>query len=146
MMLRRSFLKFLGAAPAAISPLAADAARMAGLNATALGGYTPMIGLSNNSTVGMPVPNSHQTGEGLAKWLLVHGVPDWVKENMRQRHRVPNALDADLASNRSFSLAAKILIQRERDYDRAVKDLFSKNKIDISRVAFEKSTGLQFWV
>lgn len=44
--------------------------------------------------------------------------PAWYEEKERKRARYIEGFDLDLAANRSMSLAAKVAIQRERNYRR----------------------------
>lgn len=62
-----------------------------------------------------------------------------------RRDRQPGGLDADLAANRSFSLSAKVRIQKERDLKKAINDTVSRQKTIIASAAFKKMTGFDFW-
>jgi len=48
--------------------------------------------------------------------------PDWFEEKRRSRASEVYALDMDLAAMHSMSMAAKVAIQKERNYQRALLD------------------------
>lgn len=116
-MQRRSFLKFLGAAPVAAPVVAREAAARAGVS------------------VGMPVTSALTGASGAVMGGSISASKSWTDEAVRFlsasaagkrdlarkedffRHEFGSRLDPDLASSRSLSLSAAIRIQRERNLD-----------------------------
>ena len=126
---RRRFLSLLGIG-AAGAPLAAKAAadaeiaKLAGISQSALS--TTGIGLS----AGMPQPVGGATGSsykqmmiGASDYVRMFGVPEVIEYELRDQSKWVAALDPDLASKKSWSMAVKILEQRQRNYERSVERL-----------------------
>jgi hypothetical protein len=136
MMNRRGILRLFGAAPAiAINPTAAATA--AGINPASL--VAPIYGMSHGGCV----PQSTSEAD-IATWILANGVPQFAKEAFRRDNDV-TALDADLASARSFSLAAKIRMQRDRNVTHYEQKTISRQRTTLARIAFRKLTNFDFW-
>jgi hypothetical protein len=55
----------------------------------------------------------------MARWNLARLNPDWIRR--KKQERWVDGLDPDLATYRSFSIGAKVRMQRERNFDRWVK-------------------------
>ena len=142
---RRSLLRLIGAAPLAAASAPTSAAEMAGL--TRLAGLGTFV---STVTGGDPAPSStDQEGDSAhtkaARYLLATGIPDFIKDEMRRRHRTPSGLDPDLAANRSFSLAAKVMLQRDRDFVRACETTMAQQRTSLARTALSKTLGFELW-
>jgi hypothetical protein len=120
-MKRRGFLGFLGGAavagPGMVKTAAASMSDMhlPGINALATGS-----GISGGiETAGMPYDDPSHQIERMARWNLARLNPDWIRR--KKQERWVDGLDPDLATYRSFSIGAKVRMQRERNFDRWVK-------------------------
>lgn len=122
---RRRFLQALGIGTVA-APAAAKQALDA-MSADLAGVSTKAIGLGN------PMPPPHSDGPGgalqafdtraaLRKLLDNEAMRDEYTSIMFARNRHVGWLDLDLANKRSFSLAAKVTFQRQRNVAREIAD------------------------
>lgn len=132
---RRSFLGIsLGGLVAGPSALAKKVAEQAGFStinkfgtgAQVYGDLTP--GPSTDDYGGRSIgDNAKKYVESQQKKLLNLKTlkflkPAWFEQKRRERAREVYALDLDLAAMNSMSLAAKVAIQRERNYKRYLDD------------------------
>lgn len=111
---RRGFLRLIAAAPVAAPVVAREAAQKAGISSLAAGMPEAPYGGATGA----------HSGEG-----------DWIKDTCKRvfsreweetrREQMmtylPNRLDPDLASSRSLSLSAALLIQRDRNIERNIE-------------------------
>lgn len=123
-MKRRGFLGFIGGAAVA-GPSMAKAAVATGVEGLSIGNAAGFIGgapdapyygsvQSAGSGEVPPTHPHHWVQRQLADFMGATS-----EELQEQRLRTPvHMLDADLAVNRSYSLAAKMRIQRDRDFER----------------------------
>lgn len=123
-MKRRSFLALIGAAPVAgKAAIDAEIAKGVGMDLSGLG----------NAAMGLPggsygvlagslddVPYEKRL-IGAADYIKLFGLPQSVEANFRDQAKYVTCLDPDIASKRSWSMAVKIMTQRERNYHRAVE-------------------------
>ncbi len=118
--IRRKVLGFLAAAPLA-GPLAARAAAEKG--AAQLAGVTMLpAGQSGNA----PLPSPMATSSQMRALLLdPRSRAELMSAIYEDEFRV-YSLDHDLASNRSFSLAAKIAYQRDRNVERRLANMHNE--------------------
>lgn len=139
---RRSFIRVLGVIPAAAAA-PAEALKMVGIRSAGLGSISHAVGI----ITGPDDPSGTSTNDPnkAANWLLANGLPSFVKEALRRDRRVPNGLDPNLVANRSFSLAAKVAIQRERDFERACADTMAQQRTDMARRALGKVLGQELY-
>lgn len=114
-MQRRSFLKFLGAAPVAAPVIAREAAVKAGVRATMPVGT--MIGTASGSVGGCALPRGWLDEATRFLSASAAGRRAICMEDPSYRHEFGSALDPDLASSRSLSLSAALRIQRERNLE-----------------------------
>lgn len=145
MLARRSLLKAIGIAPLAARQAvsALDLTSMRGAASfLGAGSMVPEIGAEFVDSAGSPLPSDGNVRG--ASWLLANGIPDIVKEAMRRDRRVPSGLDPDLAANRSFSLAAKVALQRERNYERTLIETMERQRTNIAMSALRKM-GVSLW-
>lgn len=137
---RRSVLKFLGASPIVAREAAEQAAKS--LSGVTRGGMG-MPGLDIRDIVRADAPSTfpmndcanivgQQTG---SDWRVVREMRDKIildalrtKESRREletilyeNHRTVHGLDHDIAANRSWSLAAKLVYQRQRNVERDIE-------------------------
>lgn len=126
---RRGFLGVLGGAavsgPAmAKQAVAQAAAGLDGLSLTGLGttaGYVSVGDAVINTQTGNYGGVEYDHGNWLLEQLSkLTGLSDEDKAERMDRVYVQN-LDPDLAVNRSYSLSAKLQIQKKRNYDRELK-------------------------
>lgn len=121
-MKRRGFLGLMGGALAAGPSMAKEA--VAGLESLAVPGQIAgaeefvKSGWGSTSIGGYPVDADHSHGDWLREEIAkITGMTDQRKReimaNMTVRH-----LDPDLAVNRSFSLSAKVEMQKRRELER----------------------------
>lgn len=114
-MNRRKFLKFLGMGAAA-GPSAARQTLADLVNPT----LAPLVGGSGIAPAPPPVADDVASGGALTRSALrVLGVPDWLRQEWRDSAKYIAQLDPDLVACRSYSLSAKLLMQRERNERRA---------------------------
>ena len=131
---------FLGAA--AVSPLTAkEAAKKAieqmEMEASGIGLYSDSM--STYISTSTPEPPMRSL------WEAIHelGIPEWKKEDLWDDARRSRTLDPDIASMRSMSLAAKMQMQWQRNYDLLVKR--SKRQTQLERMKqtfFEKNPDI----
>lgn len=123
-MNRRSILKLLGAAPVA-APLAAKAAsdaaisEMTKLNATGLGAS------NGPSSMGRLT----DTASHARAMLKLPKIKDQLITLIYEEERNIYCLDVDIANKHSFSLAAKITFQRQRNVNRRLKLLQEEENV-----------------
>jgi hypothetical protein len=150
---RRGFLKALGLAPAVG---ASAAQRLVGVGeglSAVFGGQALSAGVSEYTGFPSSLKATGDNSGGayidpdlIAKaYLAVNPVPDFVVERMRQEMRGIYRLDPDLAVNRSFSMSAKVMIQREREIDRAIENTKRINSRNLAKKAFTKLHGFDMW-
>ena len=124
---------FLGAAAA--SPMVAkEMAQRAAENAAGV------------AVVGHGAQNSDVAIERRTKAArLFHrfGLPEWKKRELRRRAGRFRILDADLATMQSLSLAAKLRIQQQRNYDRMCEEEMTFEWAD-ARDKFLQDNGLDW--
>lgn len=134
---RRGFLQALATAPF-VAKQAAEQAGMALMNGKTLGVETMApsadlvrgaMGAASSEMMGAQQPAGYKTDkltEKAARQILKLAIKDpdvkrQLNSLMMQTHRTVMWLDADLAMNRSMSLAAKICYQRQRNVDRDIR-------------------------
>jgi len=134
---RRKFLKAAAVAPAAAKKAAESRARkMADVGAVGEG-----VG-----QIATTAPNVEgKSRKEFRKWVLNHGLPEWRREQMREEAKAVHALDPDIASMVSFSLAGKVQMQQQRNYRRAVDNFDYHAQFEERVSLFEKLTGFNRW-
>lgn len=112
MLGRRSFLTLLGIAPVA--------AKSAGVEAvSAIQGVTGVSPLPQEATSPGQALSDGSDGQKGLKWLASGKIPIHVDGRLKRDAYYVHSLDPDLVVNRSMSWSAKVLIQRQRNYERA---------------------------
>lgn len=160
---RRGFLKLLPAAPLA-AKAAADAATqtLAGVSGNGFGNTLPytlgsrgvpsltesggLSGPANGPVSGRPyIPGIDAIKA--SKYISAFGVPEWLEDELRSSLNHVYVFDVDIASKRSWSVAVKVATQRERNYQKAVKQMQSIGWKQQKLNALSKILGITFpWV
>jgi hypothetical protein len=135
----------LGLGPAAI--IAGSAEQASGLRGgvSSLFGYGVSSGVSELSAAPASIADEGAIAQKMVGYLAVNALPAFVTDRIREQARDVNRLDPDLAVNRSFSLATKLRIQREREVERATKQAATIAKRNVLRTAFQKMHGFELW-
>lgn len=147
---RRRFLSLLGVG-AASAPLAAKAAADAEISSLIGAARTGMIAVGGNPPgEGYPLGIQSAKNVYMSPYVSAHnyiqtfGVPDFMKDSIRERSKNIYAFDPDIAVKKSWSMAAKIHEQRQRNYDRQVEQYSVNGKHELAQTAFQKLTGFQW--
>ncbi|MGY3393456.1 hypothetical protein ACVWW6_006047 [Bradyrhizobium sp. USDA 3311] len=150
MATRRRFLALLGvgsvSAPIAAKAAAeAEAAKLAGIS----GGLSAGAGGSLPSTCAPSADSGlrwlpyEERLEKIALYVRTVGLPRVVEQEFWERARSVTALDPDIAGKRSWSLAAKIHEQRQRNYRRLLDEIEARPVQLAKRSAFQKLLGFE---
>ena len=131
---RRGFLGLLGVG-AVSAPLAAKAAADAAMAGQTNLNPHGLLGFGNASLGlpgGMPAGDSGVIGPyvsyeqrliGAADYIKMFGMPEVMASRMWDEAKTVYCLDPDIACKKSWSLSVKIMTQRQRNYERAVKKI-----------------------
>lgn len=151
-MNRRKFLTFLGLGAVGGKRAAAQAAEVltAQMN---LGALDAAVGRKVAGTRRYLGDDSDfRYGEGASEDemtrvqnLRLFGLPDWIVERWNEDADDVDTLDPDLASMKSFSLSAKLSMQRDRNRKRAVEQYWQRRDRDRARHFWEKLNGHFPW-
>ena len=148
---RRRFLSLLGVGAAA-GPLAVKAAAdaeigssMGMLNIKGFG--STALGLSS----GQP-PDAEQVAYipyekrliGAADYIKMFGIPEVMEFELRDQARYVGSFDPDIACKQSWSMAVKIMTQRERNYQRAVERVEKSGWQQRKRSALKTILGFEW--
>jgi hypothetical protein len=135
MIARRAALRLIGLAPALARAVANEA-----------GGLATGINLGGN--VGTPQPALSTNGVNERdQWkaaLKIPGLRDDLVSALYERYRHVGYIDHDIASMRSFSLAAKVTFQRQRNVARELYDNTNEGYWDRTRRIIRRAVGLPF--
>ena len=141
---RRGFLSIIGMTPiAAKSAVDAELAKQAGLHAANglgnIGGYGMPSGASQTAA-GIPY---EQRISGAVNYIKTFGLPEFMEREIRERSRYVTALDPDIASKKSWSMSVKIMTQRQRQYERDLRNSTSQDW-HTERSAIKKILGFDW--
>ena len=143
---RRRFFGLMGATPLAAKAAAdAEVKQLMGLNyADGLGqaGLNLTYGLSAPSNV-KELPWAEKTIR-LAKHISLFGIPKFVEKRFREESKNIHSLDPDIANKRSWSMAVKVMTQRERNYQRKVEQLLAESDAAKGRQVLGKLLGFEW--
>lgn len=81
-------------------------------------------------------------------WAALKGggsLPDHVMEAIFSDNRDVSSLEPDLAANRSFSLSAKVRIQRQRNIQKSIENSITSYDRKLRRKAFRKLHGFDVY-
>lgn len=111
---RRGFLTLLAAAPVAAPVVAREAAQKAGIATLAAG--------MPDAPYGGTTPSHPGEGDWIKDTCKRVFSEEWEETRREQMMTyLPHRLDPDLASSRSLSLSAALLIQRDRNIERNIE-------------------------
>jgi len=129
---RRKFFGVAAASPLAAREIAKKAIAEAEMQAAG-------ISLHGDSIyTGIPVSDASPSMRSLWEALKDIGIPDWKKEDLWEDAQRSRTLDPDIATMQSPSLAAKVRMQWERNYDRLVERAMRQTELARMRHHFFK--------
>ena len=79
-----------------------------------------------------------------AEHIRLFGVPEFVERRFREESKNVHCLDPDIASKRSWSMAVKVMTQRERNYGRKIEQLLAESDAARSRGLLSKLLGFEW--
>src|SRR5882672_10200272 len=136
---RRRFMALLGVGTAS-APLAAKAAlEDQQLALTRMGSELATAGA--RASTDYYDDDETKAAEMARSYVKLFGVPKHVEEKARQNAMYVRHLDYDIACKRSWSLAAKIHEQRQRNYTRAMEGYRDVNWFGEAQTTFKKISG-----
>lgn len=144
-MKRRSFLALMGAAPIAARTAASElVAKQAGISSTGLASYGLRGGEAGQSIGTVILPNMpgrpiHEVWQQAFK--LYPAIRAEQESALFEQERVA-VLDPDIAVHRSFSMAAKIAYQRQRNVARRLEEMQSPPRWQKSETMFQRIAGM----
>lgn len=140
---RRRFLSLLGIG-AASAPLAAKAVAEAEVSSL-IGSYRTGLAVAGGIAPSIGYPSSEgPSSVPVYNYVKAFGVPDFVEELVRQRSKNIYAFDPDIAIKKSWSMAAKIHEQRQRNYKRQLDQHSVNGKYELAQSAFKEITGFSW--
>jgi hypothetical protein len=86
-----------------------------------------------------------RTALDIAKAALQLPIPDWRVEQIKKECSYVSVLDPDIAALRSFSMSAKILMQRERNIEWRLDHSKNSHTFYLRRTEFQDRHGFWFW-
>lgn len=140
---RRRFLSFLGAAPLAAKVAAEGAAsQLIGLQGMSIPSAPVMASISG----GMPqtIDSGGTYKAKVLRFLAQNSLPDWLEADIRKRNFNVGYLDPDIVSKKSWSLNVKIATQRQRNIERARKDIWDGPRRSLHSRELEEKFGI--WI
>lgn len=146
MIARRKFLKIMGVSTAAAPLAAKQAAENEISQLTQMAARSSSQVLAGQAGIGGPCSDSHTDYLKQKAWSMMRGgqLPEHIEEMVRSDSKNVSFLDHDIAAKRSWSLAAKIHEQRQRNYANKVEHMREPNKFEFAQAAFEKITGFRW--
>ena len=142
---RRRFLALLGIGTAS-APLAAKAAMEAEqINLTSMGKMTALAG--GRQSLSVMAADDDEDGESYQKardYIRLFGVPAHIERSVKERSKYIDHLDFDIVNKRSWSLAAKVHEQRQRNYARSMEHYRDFNWYGSAQIAFKKISGFKW--
>lgn len=139
---RRRFLALLGVGTAA-GPLAAkEAIEAEQIKLTSIGTRAVLSG----SIGGIPAADGddESVAQMARTYVRLFGVPAHIERLAQEHARYVANLDYDIASKRSWSLAAKVHEQRQRNYAREMERYRDFNWYGSAQTAFKKVSGFKW--
>lgn len=143
---RRSFLRFLGAAPAVAQTVSAEAlTSLAGAHAPPLADGNTIAGSVGGSPLSDSIEEQRRIYTSMSDYIRVWGgLPAHVERDVRERSRYVGHLDPDIAALRSFSLNVKIAWQRERNFEKELERYRHAGWYEQAQSTFAKLTGFRW--
>ncbi len=150
MLARRSFLRALGLAPAAI---ASSATQLGGAGIKGAMGvlheWAPPEAHVDGTPAGLADPkNSTGSPEAAYRaWKTMTGmtVPPHKAEQIARQARYVTALDPDLVAMRSYSLVMKMRIQKERNIAKRLAEVEDEMENRFKEDLFSRTFGFHVW-
>jgi len=144
---RRTVLRMFGSAPLA-AKIAADAeiARLSGARVSGLVDNWAPGAASGGAPIG-DFSNEMSYEERVNKargWIHVTGIPDILLKKIQHDCVRVTALDPDIAAKRSWSMAVKIITQRERNIQHAIASYTEDHDYYGVRRAMKKLLGFEW--
>jgi hypothetical protein len=139
---RRKFFAIAGASPlAAKATIDTEIGKLAGLS-----DMSEMVNAGISINPGPPVAGGSylQQLDGALNYIKVFGVPEFMETEARGRSLFVNSFDIDIANKRSWSMAFKIALQRQRNYEREIERLKIAATIHQKRFAIKKFIGFDW--
>jgi hypothetical protein len=141
---RRTFFGFMGTAPLA-AKAAAEAEIANSMNMIHFNGL-------GDATMRLPGGIPHAIDDvsyekkliGAADYIKLFGVPEAMEYRIRDESRYVSSLDPDIACKRSWSMAVKIMTQRERNYHRSVERMKVAGWQERGKQALKKTLGFDW--
>src|SRR5438132_75451 len=78
------------------------------------------------------------------QWLRITGIPDALLQRIKKDCDRVSSLDPDIAAKRSWSMAVKVITQRERNIQRAVESYTENNDYYGMRLTMTKLLGFEW--
>ena len=140
---RRAILKAFGMAPVAALASSAVSTGAAAQGLVGLGvGANAALG---QTTAGLPTWYGIGGVKDILNYMTKNGLPEFYLDKLKEESDNVYKLDADLASNRSFSLATKIREQQARNFKRAIDETWARKKRNVISEQFKEKTGIDIW-
>ncbi len=137
---RRRFFSFMGASPLA-AHIAAEKgmAEVIGINAS---------GLGNPNASGAPLGGGDDSYRDQVitsgRFVQTFGIPEVIDATIREQARWVASLDPDIANKRSWSMAVKVMTQRQRNYDREINRIKRRSSHFGGLAALRKILGFEW--
>lgn len=146
MIARRRFLKLMGVGSAAAPMAAKAAAEQEALKLTQFGkGNAALLSsMAEAGPGGVSWTTPQKQYDNAAAYVKLFGMPAHVEKSVRERASYVQWLDHDIASKRSWSLAYKVLVQRERNFASYMQSYAEIGWYERAQGAFEKIAGFRW--
>ena len=129
---RRNVLRLFGAAPLAVKAASDKAiAELSGIEANGLGDTNAPALTSQDPTK-------------LSDHIKLFGIPEIFIEEARKLSETVYALDPDIACKKTWSMNVKIITQKQRNYEKLLKDYSTRGEFARKMKLWEKLTGIKF--
>lgn len=134
---RRKFFGFVAAAPVAAQSVAE---KLVGLSTPSVFGHSGVV----RSQVAPS--DSDRPRKRLSDFYRLFGdLPEWAIRQARENSKYVHRLDTDIASFRSVSLAAKISMQSERDFQERIRNIKHGDVYDLMQKWGEENSEYTTW-
>ena len=146
---RRRFFGLMGTG-ALSAKVATDieVAKLAGLDMSGIGNAS--LRLSRRISDGDPIADSgpfvpyEKRLIAAGDYIQMLGIPEFMEFELRDRVRYLGSLDPDIANKRSWSMAVKIMTQRQRNYEREIEKVKRSAWIQRGRAGIKKILGFDW--
>jgi hypothetical protein len=129
---RRKVLSLFSTAPLAVKAASDKAiAELSGIEANGLGDSNVPAHTSQDPTK-------------LSDHIKLFGIPEIFIEEARKDSETVYTLDPDIACKKTWSMNVKIITQRQRNYEKALKGYSTRGEFARKIKLWEKLTGIKF--